>query len=191
MSRSGAGSRFKFRKCLHCGKMAQFAPSRSYCSRACCFACPRRKKRLQLAAIRRFQSTWERKAMSQRTLHSWIQRKLDHPPKYESSRVQMMRKRYGINEDDFRAILARQGSLCPICGKRLGAGTVGRSSWRKGKPQRRWAIDHDHETAQVRGVLCNVCNSFLGWYERYRDIANRYCACPIICDTVERTGGTP
>jgi hypothetical protein len=42
-------------------------------------------------------------------------------------------------------IIAGEG--CDICGKRT----------------KRMAIDHDHDTGEVRGILCKDCNLILGW----------------------------
>ena len=46
-----------------------------------------------------------------------------------------------------RAILAVQGYKCPLCRQPLGPNT-------KKKP----ALDHDHSTGYIRGVLCVNCN---------------------------------
>jgi ferredoxin len=45
----------------------------------------------------------------------------------------------------------RQGP-CDICGERCPTGKL-------------LAIDHDHETGQIRGVLCNRCNRGLGYFK--------------------------
>lgn len=44
-------------------------------------------------------------------------------------------------------MLAKQDNKCAIC-KRVFEGIP--------------FVDHDHETGQVRGLLCPVCNQFLG-----------------------------
>lgn len=48
---------------------------------------------------------------------------------------------YGLDEETYRAMLAWQGGRCYICRKLPG-------------PKRRMAVDHDHVTGEVRGLLC-------------------------------------
>ena len=63
-------------------------------------------------------------------------------------------KKYGLTQDDFDKILARQGGICPVCEKVPSTG--------------RWVIDHEHlrgwkalppeeRKKYVRGILC--------WYD--------------------------
>lgn len=40
----------------------------------------------------------------------------------------------------------------------------------KGYIKTSWCLDHDHDTMQFRGWLCNTCNSAMGWF---RDDINR------------------
>lgn len=71
-----------------------------------------------------------------------------------------MRTQYGISWADFDARVDAQSGLCLLCGE---------------APDR-WHIDHDHETGQVRGLLCHKCNVALGWFddspEKLRRAAN-------------------
>jgi hypothetical protein len=59
-------------------------------------------------------------------------------------------RRFGITEAELDALLAAQKNCCAICksAKPYGSGD--------------WAIDHDHVTGQVRGLLCSKCNLALG-----------------------------
>lgn len=59
-------------------------------------------------------------------------------------------RRYGLTPAEYEAKLAAQNGGCAICG-----GINAKSG-------QRLAVDHDHETGQVRGLLCNNCNSAIG-----------------------------
>ena len=59
-------------------------------------------------------------------------------------------KRFGLTLDDYDTILRVQKGVCAIC---------------KRSPlmnARSLAIDHNHETNEVRGLLCVTCNRGLG-----------------------------
>lgn len=56
---------------------------------------------------------------------------------------------YGISKVDYDAIVLKQNGKCAIC---------------KIKDAR--CIDHDHVTGKVRGLLCNGCNSGLGYVDK-------------------------
>ena len=54
-------------------------------------------------------------------------------------------------------IMTQQGHKCPLCGSPLRGGTT------KKKP----ALDHNHDTGFIRGVLCLNCNGIEGKIIRY------------------------
>jgi hypothetical protein len=57
-------------------------------------------------------------------------------------------QKYGLSEATFGALLASQGRVCAVC--RL--------------PDRDWVVDHNHDSGEVRGVLCRQCNMGLGCF---------------------------
>lgn len=64
------------------------------------------------------------------------------------------KRKYGITIDQYNEMLTKQNGVCAICGNpesRLMAGTA-----------YLLAIDHNHVTGKVRGLLCNSCNRALG-----------------------------
>lgn len=61
-----------------------------------------------------------------------------------------MRRAYGIEPEEFAALLDAQGGVCAICrGPRNGPGD-------------RLHVDHCHDTKKVRGLLCAKCNTAVG-----------------------------
>lgn len=71
-------------------------------------------------------------------------------------------KKFGISEKEYQAMLSDQNGLCAIC---------------KGPPDARWkmlAVDYCHDTGKVRGLLCMVCNTMLGRFEKNFSSVMRY-----------------
>ncbi len=64
-------------------------------------------------------------------------------------RANRRRRVYGMSDPDYEALLARQGGVCAICGR---------------KSRRRLVVDHCHVCDRVRGLLCHNCNLGLGYY---------------------------
>lgn len=67
-------------------------------------------------------------------------------------------RRFGLTPEQYLEMLEKQGGVCAICGK---AETV---TGKNGAPIH-LAVDHDHETGNVRGLLCRMCNIGLGYLE--------------------------
>jgi Autographiviridae endonuclease VII len=59
------------------------------------------------------------------------------------------RKLYGINITQYDWLLRRQNGVCAVCGQPCKTG-------------KRLAVDHDHRTGAVRGLLCGLCNTAAG-----------------------------
>jgi hypothetical protein len=60
-------------------------------------------------------------------------------------------RKYGITILDYDYMLLFQNGLCRICGKTNGDNDL--------------VVDHCHQTGKVRGLLCDYCNSGLGFFK--------------------------
>lgn len=60
-----------------------------------------------------------------------------------------LRRTYKITGAKHEQMMSDQRGRCAICGKRSSSG-------------RRLAVDHDHRTGEVRGLLCFKCNVGIG-----------------------------
>jgi hypothetical protein len=63
-----------------------------------------------------------------------------------NAKASLLRRHYGLTEEEKRKVLEFQRGLCGICKKPLD------------KPN----TDHDHKTGETRGLLCFRCNYSLG-----------------------------
>lgn len=63
-----------------------------------------------------------------------------------SKTVSRLRRKYGISAADYEAMLRKQDDRCQICR-------------RPSLDDKRLAVDHNHVTGAVRGLLCSNCNS--------------------------------
>lgn len=67
-------------------------------------------------------------------------------------RDRQLRKDYGITLTEYESMLRLQHMKCAICRK---------ESCASGK---NFAVDHNHKTGKVRGLLCMLCNNSLGGF---------------------------
>ena len=64
----------------------------------------------------------------------------------EKAREYSLKRLYGITLEQYDGLLARQDEKCPVCLKHHSEFPT------------RLAVDHDHKSGEVRGLLCNYCN---------------------------------
>lgn len=60
-----------------------------------------------------------------------------------------LKAKYGLSPEQVESMRKAQGGKCAICDRK----------------QARLLVDHCHTSGKVRGLLCQTCNTFLGWYE--------------------------
>jgi hypothetical protein len=60
-------------------------------------------------------------------------------------------RNFGVTEAHYEAMLLQQNNACAICCRSCPTG-------------RMLAVDHDHSTGKVRGLLCMPCNRALGMF---------------------------
>ena len=67
-----------------------------------------------------------------------------------------MLKRYGMTIEQFDGLFESQNGRCRICRQK-------ETSRNKDGKRKSLAVDHDHATGEVRGLLCYRCNVILGF----------------------------
>lgn len=73
-----------------------------------------------------------------------------------------LQREYGITLETYNALLVQQHERCAICG-------IHQTLLKK-----RLAVDHDHRTNKVRGLLCEVCNRFVVMVlEKYKPLLTK------------------
>lgn len=71
----------------------------------------------------------------------------------KNDRNRRLRRQYGITVAEVEKMRKRQNGRCAICQKKTN----------------RLFVDHCHTKGHVRALLCQTCNTFLGWYEKKAD----------------------
>lgn len=95
------------------------------------------------------------KGCSRRAAKEWWDTDGNRRRYHHKTRTNNLRK-YGITQAKYDAMLAEQGGVCAICKlpesreNQFGVMSL--------------AVDHDHETGRVRGLLCSYCNRALGGF---------------------------
>jgi hypothetical protein len=78
-------------------------------------------------------------------------KRYDDPKYVEQHRSNHLKRKYGITLADYETMLASQNNSCAIC--------------KSESPKRNsqyFMVDHNHQTGEVRGLLCHPCNSAIG-----------------------------
>jgi hypothetical protein len=89
--------------------------------------------------------------------------------KREQIRTRAVSKRYQLSEEEFYKLYDDQEGECAICTRTL----VLRNSDNKTMYRDFPCVDHDHGTGLVRGLLCNGCNSGIGFLMDDPDLLER------------------
>ena len=68
----------------------------------------------------------------------------------------------GVTQQDYIELHKRQGGHCGICRKPL-----------RSRRYKAFAVDHDHVTGRIRGLLCTGCNTGLGLFRDCAETLHR------------------
>ena len=91
-----------------------------------------------------------------------IKKELNKDEVKQNALSRMLKHRYGITYEQYVNMYNEQSGLCAICEKPRELG--GRSGL---------YVDHDHNTNEVRGLLCPGCNYAIGVFRDNTDLLNR------------------
>ena len=67
-------------------------------------------------------------------------------------------RKLGITKQEYTAILEKQNGVCAICSNVC---------------SKSLAVDHDHATGVIRGLLCNKCNRGIGYLQDSPEILQK------------------
>ena len=164
------------RKCLSEKHVEDFPPNRRTC-RECVNAYSREwaknNPEKRKSSVNRYKSKPGYSDLARKQSRKYIR---ENPVKFRESlrrykakhpeRVRMTKKHshikstYGLSIDDYESMYNFQGGVCAICG---GVNADGRAL----------GVDHNHKTGAVRALLCNRCNSGIGFLDDDPDLLER------------------
>lgn len=96
------------------------------------------------------------KQMRNSRLREW--RKKNPTAAAKADMRKRLKHKYGITPQIFESMRTNQNGKCAICCKET----------------KRLFIDHCHTRGHVRALLCQTCNTFLGWYEKKADTITKF-----------------
>lgn len=130
-------------------RWANCHPDRDYYARGYCSACYQRYFRRTHPGHRLYMKEYLRRWQK---AHPDRRQNRQHSPEQKAQwRLNQRLRKYGLTLKEYRGLLQRQNNACAIC----------RAVFTTVRPVH---IDHEHGTGQSRGLLCNGCNSGLGYF---------------------------
>lgn len=139
------------RPCLKCGERESAYAGHRRCRE--CYAEDQREQRLKHLE--------QRRAYDRERVGGGARQAREKARQYDRGR------KYGLAPGEYDRMHEAQDGLCAIC-RQPEQTTHGQT----GAP-RRLAVDHCHETGEVRGLLCNYCNLGLGKFRDDPDLLRR------------------
>lgn len=97
-----------------------------------------------------FQNPDKRKKINQRRRKDYIS---DNGKRRGLNKIYALKNLYGLTFEQFEQMLKDQNNKCAICGKH------------ENEIRRGLFVDHNRETKEVRGLLCQNCNAGIGHFK--------------------------
>jgi hypothetical protein len=151
--------------CKRCGKLGKFYPSdEARGSYSKCIDCRKAEYRQRYNADKDRFHTYEKvkraKPETSKRVSEYRKQKRRSDSDFRerevsSTHVQTLRRR-GLTSEDYDLMLLSQNHVCGICLQPESSKRLGRV--------RKLAVDHDHTTNKIRGLLCQRCNVLLGLF---------------------------
>jgi len=76
-------------------------------------------------------------------------------------RKSWLKRAYGVSPEQYNELFVDQAGCCAICGLHQAV------------LEKKLCVDHDHDTGEVRGLLCSACNRGLGMFRDSEDLLNQ------------------
>jgi hypothetical protein len=108
------------------------------------------KKEKWAAYMREYRKLPEQRIKTRERQRKWL-------AKTGKNKEYSLRFHYNLSVEVYNKLLASQDNVCLICKQpeiRIDPRT---------KVTRQLAVDHDHKTGEIRGLLCGNCNGALGF----------------------------
>lgn len=121
-----------------------------------CCACKRFKKKRCFAACRRKRNGLQGICKKCSALAAVYYRQ-KYPHRLKASHLKHRLKRFGLTPEQYDKLLLAQMGACAVCSR---------------TEKRKLAVDHDHSTGKIRGLLCTRCNNGLGAFNDNTDLLN-------------------
>lgn len=109
-----------------------------------CSTCSESKPLSEFYKHRRDGYTNDCKKCCKQRSSNWYQKNKDVARK--NTRASHLRRTYGITIEQYEELLAKQFFCCAVCARH------------QDEFDRNFAVDHNHKTREIRGLLCNNCN---------------------------------
>ena len=110
----------------------------------------RQNRLAHILCIKRGDMTIDKKEYNRQYYRDHIEHRYPSQTK-TALKEQRLKRRYNMTLEEYNTMLLQQENKCVICLKEFDDNTFN-------KPQ----VDHNHQTGEVRALLCIPCNTMLG-----------------------------